>query len=102
MSEKIYSIEEIKKLLEEILREQPVYHVTLFESYANKKANKKSDIDLVIDTHSKLKGFALLKLICTIENKLQKEVDAFEKYQIITDSPIYREIKKTGVVVYEK
>ena len=102
MSEKVYTIEEIKKILEEILKEQPVYHVILFGSYAKKKANKKSDIDLVIDTHSELKGFALLKLICTIEEKLQKEVDGFEKYQIITNSPIDKEIKKTGVVVYEK
>lgn len=102
MSEKIYSIEEIKRMLEEVLKEQPVYHVVLFGSYAKKKANKKSDIDLVIDSHSELKGFALLKLFSIIEEKMQKEVDGFEKYEIITDSPIDREIKKTGVVVYEK
>ena len=55
-----------------------------------------------IDSRSELKGFALLKIICKIEQKLQKEVDGLEKYEIITDSPIDREIKKTGVVVYEK
>ena len=102
MSEKIYSIEEIKSMLEGILKEQPVYNVILFGSYAKKKANKKSDIDLVIDTHSELKGFALLKLICMLEEKLQKKIDGFEKYEIIKDSTIDREIKKTGVVVYEK
>jgi len=102
MSDKVYTIEEIKKLLKELLKEQPVYQVILFGSYAKKKANKKSDIDLVIDSRSELKGFALLKIICKIEEKLQKEVDGFEKYEIITDSPIDREIKKTGVVVYEK
>ena len=102
MSEKVYTIEEIKNILQEILKDQPVYHVVLFGSYAKKKATKKSDIDLVIDTHSELKGFALLKLICNIEEKLKKEVDGFEKYEIIKDSPIDKEIKKTGVVVYEK
>ena len=55
-----------------------------------------------IDSRSELKGFALLKIICKIEQKLQKEVDGLEKYEIITDSPIDREIKKRGVVVYEK
>ena len=102
MSEKIYTIEEIKRMLEEILKDQPVYQVILFGSYANRKATKKSDIDLLIDTNSKLKGFALLKLICLIKEKMQKEIDGFEKYEIIENSLIDREIKKTGVVVYEK
>ncbi len=102
MSEKIYTIEEIAKILEEILKNKPVYQVILFGSYAKKEANQKSDIDLLIDTKSQLRGFALLKLICEIKEKLQKEIDGFEKYEIVDNSPIDREIKKTGVVVYEK
>ena len=102
MSEKIYTIEEIKEMLKEILKDQPVYQVILFGSYAKKQATKNSYVDLLIDTKSKLRGFALLKLICKIQDKLQKEIDGFEKYEIIIDSPIDKEIKKTGVVVYEK
>ena len=102
MSEKIYTIEEIKEMLKEILKDQPVYQVILFGSYAKKQATKNSDVDLLIDTKSKLRGFALLKLICKIQDKLQKEIDGFEKYEIIIDSPIDKEIKKTGVIVYEK
>ena len=74
----------------------------LFGSYAKKQATKNSDVELLIDTKSKLRGFALFKLICKIQDKLQKEIDGFEKYEIIIDSPIDKEIKKTGVVVYEK
>lgn len=102
MSEKIYTIEEIKKALSEILKDKPVYQVILFGSYAKKNATKDSDIDLIIDTKSKLKGFALLKLICQIEEKLQKEIDGFEKYEIVENSLIDKEIRKTGVIVYEK
>ncbi len=102
MSEKIYTIEEIREMLQEVLKNEPVYQVILFGSYAKKEADKKSDIDLVIDTKSTLKGFALLKLICQIQEKLQKEIDGFEKYEIIADSKIDKEIKETGVVVYEK
>ncbi len=102
MSDKIYTIEEIKKILKEILSDKPVYQVILFGSYAKKKATKESDVDLIIDTNSQLKGFALLKLICQIEEKLQKEVDGFEKYEILENSLIDKEIKETGVVVYEK
>ena len=87
MSEKVYTIDEIKKILNDILVNEPVYQVILFGSYAKEEANKESDIDLVIDTKSTLKGFA---------------VDCFEKYEIIENSKIDEEIKKTGVIVYEK
>ena len=50
MSDKVYTIEEINKMLKELLRDKPVYQVILFGSYAKKKATKKSDVDLVIDT----------------------------------------------------
>ena len=102
MSEKIYTIEEIKNLLKEILIDKPVYQVILFGSYAKSKATKESDVDLMIDTNSELKGFALLKLICEIQEKLQKNIDGFEKYEIEENSFIDKEIKETGVVVYEK
>lgn len=102
MNEKIYTIEEIKKILKEFLKDKPVYQVILFGSYAKQEATKESDVDLIIDTNSKLKGFALLKLICQIEERLQKNIDGFEKYEIIENSLIDKEIKKTGVVVYEK
>ena len=59
-------------------------------------------MDLIIDTNAELKGFALLKLICQIEEKLKKNIDGFEKYEIIEDSAIDKEIKETGVVEYEK
>ena len=74
----------------------------MFGSYAKKEATKESDIDLLIDTKSTLKGFSLLKLICLIQEKLNKEIDGFEKYEIIENSKIDKEIKETGVVVYEK
>ena len=102
MSEKIYTIEEIKVILDEILKNEPVYKVILFGSYAKQEATKQSDIDLIIDTRSKLKGFSLLKLICQIQERLQKNIDGFEKYEIESNSPIDKEIKETGVVVYEK
>ena len=102
MSEKVYTIEEIKNVLAKILKEKPVYKVVLFGSYAKKEANKDSDLDLVIDTKSNLKGFKLIGLICEIQEAFQKQVDGFEKYEIIEDSKIDKEIKETGVVVYEK
>ncbi len=102
MSEKIYTIEEIKTILKKILENMPVYTVVLFGSYAKNTATPNSDIDLVIDSKETLMGFKLYSLITQIEEKFNKQVDAFEKTEIIENSKIDNEIKKTGVVVYEK
>lgn len=102
MSEKIYTIEEIKTILQKVLKNMPVYTVILFGSYAKNTATKTSDLDLVIDTKETLMGFKLYSLITQIEQVFNKQVDAFEKAEIIENSKIDEEIKKTGVVVYEK
>lgn len=102
MSEKVYTIEEIKQILKELLDNMPVYSVILFGSYAKNTATQISDIDLVIDTKETLIGFKLYSLITQIEEKFEKNVDAFEKSEIIENSKIDNEIKKTGVLVYAK
>lgn len=102
MSKKIYTINEIKQILKKILENMPVYSVVLFGSYAKNVATANSDLDLVIDTKEQLMGFKLYSLITKIEEEFNKNVDAFEKSEIIKNSKIDEEIKKTGVVVYEK
>ncbi len=102
MSKKIYTINEIKQILKKILENMPVYSVILFGSYAKNVATANSDLDLVIDTKEQLMGFKLYSLITKIEEEFDKNVDAFEKSEIIENSKIDEEIKKTGVVVYEK
>ena len=102
MSKKIYTINEIKQILKKILKNMPVYSVVLFGSYAKNLATANSDLDLVIDTKEQLMGFKLYSLITKIEEEFNKNVDAFEKSEIIENSKIDKEIKKTGVVVYEK
>ena len=102
MSEKIYTVEEIKEILKQILKNMPVENVILFGSYAKNEATKDSDLDFVIDTKEQLIGFKLFSLITKIEETFKKDVDAFEKSEIIENSKIDEEIKRTGVVVYER
>lgn len=102
MSEKVYTIKEIKETLSEILKNKPVYKVILFGSYAKNVANENSDLDFLIDTKETLMGFKLFSLITQIEETFKKNIDAFEKSEIIENSNIDKEIKKTGVIVYEK
>lgn len=102
MSKKIYTIEEIKKILTRILKDLPVYQVILFGSYAKNEATQNSDLDFIVDTKNTLCGFDFLELAYIIEKTFKKDIDVFEKYDIIKNSKIDDEIKRTGVVVYEK
>lgn len=102
MKEKVYTIDEIKEILSHLLKNEPVDEVILFGSYAKETADKDSDIDLVIDSKERLLGFKLYSLISQIEDTFNKQVDGFEKSEIIENSKIDKEIKKTGVVIYEK
>ena len=102
LSDKIYTIEEIKLILAKILKNMPVENVILFGSYAKNLADKDSDLDFVIDTKETLMGFKLYSLITKIEEEFNKPIDAFEKSEILENSKIDQEVKKTGVIVYEK
>ena len=102
MSEKIYSIGDIKRILSEILANTDVEKAILFGSYAKNIPNKNSDIDLYIDSKGKIKGLKFFSIIELIRERFDKEVDVIEKAEIDENSVIEREIMNTGVVVYEK
>lgn len=102
MSEKIYTIEELKTILQEILRDFAVKRAILFGSYAKNLATSTSDIDLVIDSEGKLLNINFYGLLEDLVEKLQKDIDLFEISEIHKDSRIYNDIQKEGVIVYEK
>lgn len=102
MSEKIYTIEELKTILQEILQEFSVKKAILFGSYAKNMATPISDIDLVIDSEGKLLNIYFYGLLENLVQRLQKNVDLFEISEIQKDSRIYSDIQKEGIIVYEK
>lgn len=102
MTDKIYSIDEIKNILNEILKNTTVQKAILFGSYAKNKSDKKSDIDILVDTNGSLKGLKFYALMDLISEKFDKNVDVIEKSEIEENSRIDNEIKNTGVVVYER
>lgn len=101
MSKKIYTIEEIKMILQDILKDFAVKKAILFGSYAKNTPTSKSDIDLVIDSEGKLLNIYFYGLLEDLVQKLQKNVDLFEISEIQKGSRIYNDIKKEGVIVYE-
>ena len=102
MSEKIYTIEEIKKMLQEILAQFAVKKAILFGSYAKNTPTANSDIDLVIDSEGKLLNINFYGLLEDLVQKLEKDIDLFEISEIQKESKLYKEIQKKGVIIYEK
>lgn len=102
MNDKIYSIEELKAILKEVLSNFDVKKAILFGSYAKNTPTSNSDIDLVIDSEGKLLNIYFYGLLEILVQKLQKEIDLFEISEIQKNSRIYNDIQKEGIVVYEK
>lgn len=98
MNKQTYTITQIQKLLIPIFREYNVRKAVLFGSYAKGSAKDKSDIDLLVD--SGLKGLAFFGLLEDVVNVLGKDVDLFDISQVIPNSDVDNEIKKTGVMIY--
>lgn len=102
MTTKIYSINDIRKILSEVLNNTDVEKAILFGSYAKNEPTITSDIDILIDSNGKIKGLKFFAIIDMIREKFDKDVDVIEKSEIDKNSKIEKEIEKTGVVVYEK
>ncbi len=102
MTTKIYSIDDIKRILSEVLNDTEVEKAILFGSYAKNTPTQTSDIDILIDSNGKIKGLKFFAIIDMIREKLDKDVDVIERTEIDKESKIEKEIEKTGVVIYEK
>ena len=102
MCEKVYSVDEIKKMLYEILKRADVKKAILFGSYAKNTQTATSDVDIVIDSEGKLLNIKFYGLLEEIVQRLQKNIDLFEISEIQIDSPIYKNIQKEGIIIYEK
>ncbi|MEG1814204.1 MAG: nucleotidyltransferase domain-containing protein [Clostridia bacterium] len=95
-----YTIDQIRSKLTPVFRRNNVRKATLFGSYGKGMATANSDVDLIVD--SSLRGmrfFGLLEDVCT---SLDCKVDLINLDDVIPDSRIDREIRSTGVVIYEQ
>ena len=94
------SIDAIRTKLAPVFRAYNVNRAVLFGSMARGTATNKSDIDLLVDTD--LRGLSFVGLIEDIRAAAGMPVDVFAPSHIERGSPIDREIRATGVTVYEK
>ena len=95
----IYSVSQLQAVLAPVFTRYGVRRAVLFGSYGKGTANEKSDIDLLVD--SGLRGLRFVGLLNDVQRIVGKDVDLFDVTHIQPGSRIDREIRETGVMVYE-
>lgn len=96
----VYDISELKAQLTPIFERYGVRRATLFGSYGKGTATPKSDIDILVD--SGLRGLRFVGLLDELQRSVNKPIDLFDVAHIVPDSRVDREIRRSGVSLYEK
>ena len=100
MSDKVYTIEEIKNMSREMFsRRDFIEKAYLFGSYARNTADKNSDIDIVVSLNSPV-GMKLYSLYDEIENVFGKNSDILTENEILNIMP--RTYERDRVLLYER
>lgn len=94
------TIATIQHTLAPVFKDYGVNKVVLFGSYAKGCADGQSDVDLLVD--SGLQGLAFTGLVEDLSEKLNRSVDVMDVTHVTKESRIEREIRQTGVMIYEK
>ena len=96
----ILSIDDIKKIVNQVLSQHEVEYCYLFGSYARGEANENSDIDLVVATE--ITGMEFYGLCEYLREALHKKVDLLNLAQLNNNKQLLYEVLKDGVKIYEK
>ena len=99
MSE-VYTVSQLQGLLTPVFQKNNVKKATLFGSYSKGKATIHSDVDILVD--SGLRGLAFFGLVDDVCESLDCDVDLIDIRDVTPDSKVDREIRNTGVVIYEQ
>ena len=94
----IYTLNEIKTMLDPVFSQYGIRSALLFGSYAKGSANGRSDVDILVD--SGLRGLQFFGLLESVNSALKIPVDLIDVSQIEPGSEIDLEIRKTGVPLY--
>jgi predicted nucleotidyltransferase len=92
------TVEQIKKICNEIFKAYDVEYCYLFGSYAKGKASEKSDIDLLVSMP--VNGLKFFELIELLREKLMKKVDLLDIAQLNNNPSLVQEILRDGIKIY--
>ena len=94
------SLSNIKTTLTPVFHDYGISRAVLFGSVAKGTATEKSDLDLLVD--SKLRGLKFVGFMEAVCQAVGMPVDILDVFHIEKGSKIDREIRSTGVTIYEK
>ena len=96
----VLSVDEIKKIVSNVLDEYDVSYCYLFGSYAKGTASDNSDIDLLVSTNER--GMAFFGLAEALRQALHKRVDLLNVEQLNNNALLINEILEGGIKIYGK
>ena len=94
-----YTVSQIQDILKPVFQKNGVRKAILFGSYSKGQAMRYSDVDIMVD--SGLHGLAFFGLVDEVCESLDCDVDLIDIREVIPDSRVDREIRNTGIVIFE-
>ena len=96
----LLSVDGIRSICAEQLKDYPVTYCYLFGSYAKGKATGTSDVDLLIS--GGVEGLRFFGLVEALRTSLKKKVDVLTPDQLLQNPQLLDEILRYGVRIYGK
>ena len=94
----VLTLEQIKNTCTNVFKNYDVDFCYLFGSYSKRKANEKSDVDLLISTN--ITGIKFFGLVEELRENLKKKVDLVDIHQLNNNEALIKEILKDGIRIY--
>jgi predicted nucleotidyltransferase len=99
---KIYTVEEISRILSPVFERSGVVRAVLFGSYAKNLASQDSDIDIVVEVEDWVDDLDFCGISVDVSDSIGKEIDFLALSDFAVNSATHGEIKEGGRVIYEK
>ena len=96
----ILKLENIKRIVSDVLSNFDVDYCYLFGSYAKDNANELSDVDLLVST--RITGLSFFGLAEKLREALHKKVDLLNIEQLTNNQTLLNEILRDGIKIYGK
>jgi len=100
MNSRVYSIDDLKKLLAPVFDAYPVMRGYVFGSYSRGEADDKSDIDIFVEPSEGFKSYDVCGILSRAMKLSGKGVDCYSSFDFDADSQTYKRILKDRVLIY--
>ena len=96
---KIYSLDELFKIIKSILNKYQIDGASLFGSYARNEATSSSDIDLLVNGNNYFDRTDIFSIAEELHELSGKNVDVYEINEISKNTKLYKSIKREAIKI---